>query len=156
MSIVQEFTKAPVATCATVVGVVVSIFGFVFTYIGLKDASESLRAANTYSIQKDARYLMVELSLSKDFMLAIGEGPGEDLNKGRKELWKAFNFYLSVYRQAQSGGITESFSRSISRDFCDLLGRAEVSQFWDELVQVKDLGDESVRMRQEWCSGYEG
>jgi len=142
-----------IGAVGAVVGVLVGIIGFGATWYQLSSTSTALRAANGYSIQKDAREMIDKLYADSDFIasLAAGQvkGPPEAFEKN---LWIMFNFYLSVYRQDVADGLSDNLAGAYARDFCKFLGNSLVATRWSEMEKEKKIGADHDAMRQKWCT----
>ena len=145
--------KDEITTATAIIGVVVGIIGFTLTIIQLYRTQNALRAANTYQIQKDARDIL-ENDLLKDasFRDALNGSvkPGQQQEFDDK-FWLLMNFYLSIYRQTQAGGVSPEFSTSMERDFCNFVKREAVATEWKRLAGDGRLAPEHKEMRKEWC-----
>lgn len=137
---------------AAILGVIVGAVGFWVTWYQLSATTAALKASNTYTIQSDARELLDTLE-QRNFVRALIDGKlkAEDEPNARFDLWKMFNFYLSVYRQSKADGITDEFRQSFIRDFCGFLARPPVDMQWKNMAAEKRLSDEQIKMRGDWC-----
>jgi len=136
-----------------IVGVLIGIIGFWATWNQLSRTEETLRAANTYQIQKDAREIVSDLSKSEALQNAISSGIIKDDSKSEiiRDIWLMFNFYLSVYRQDEAGGLSSSFIDSFKKDFCGFISKKIISDTWDVLSKEGKLSDGHADMRRKWC-----
>ncbi|TPJ77642.1 hypothetical protein [Mesorhizobium sp. B2-6-2] len=134
-------------------GVLVAIIGFGVTYSQLRSANVTLQASNAYTIQKDGRELLDTIQ-ENGFVrnLVDGKLKPEDQEKARFDLWKMFNFYLSVYRQSKAGGIGDEFRESYKRDFCGFVRLAQVDTEWKTMLADKSVSTEHTKMREDWCA----
>jgi hypothetical protein len=135
---------------AAIAGVIVALIGFCFALYQLSATTDALQASNAYTIQRDARQIAGEFLQSVKKLESEQTSPDE-YQQALVELWKMFNFYLAVYRQAQAGGIGSDFAESFSKDFCDTIKRQSVAAAWDELKKRNSLNDQHDKMRETWC-----
>jgi hypothetical protein len=139
-----------VQAIAAVAGVGVAVFGFYIAWCQLSATTNALQASNAYTIQRDARQIAGEFLKSVKKLESEQTSPDEH-QQALVELWKMFNFYLAVYRQAQAGGIGSNFAESFGKDFCDTIKRQSVAAAWDELKKRNSLNDQHIKMRETWC-----
>ncbi len=137
---------------AAIAGLFVGIFGFGATIYQLRDTAATLRASNTYEIQRDARDLNDDIQTkgSVPSLLAGNLAPA-DRGKAEADVWRMFNFYLSVYRQIAVGGVSESFGESFKADFCQFVQLKPVADLWQQFLSSDRIGKAYVEMREEWC-----
>lgn len=142
-----------IGAASAIVGVLVGVAGFGFTYYQLSSATGVLQATNAYEIQKDARELVDGLASDADFVAALNTGPGQsDAAAFETKLWRMFSFYLSIYRQSTADGISKKFATSFADDFCGFIGKPVVAAEWDKMQQSGKLGDSHAEMRKAWCT----
>jgi len=141
-----------IGSAAAIFGVAVGVVGFWLTICQLKRTEETLRAANTYAVQQDARDI-VDALISDEIFAAFVGGTGDPADKDRaiKKLWKMQNFYLSVYRQSKAGGLSESFTNSFRNDFCNFVVRPPVAAAWADMTAAGQLSKDNDSMRGDWC-----
>jgi hypothetical protein len=151
-----------ITASAAIIAIVVGIGGFVATVLQLSWArdqlqrtEQTLRASNTYQVQKDARELLLtRLVNDKELRSALASAtlPSSEIQQEvRDKLWLMFNFYLSVYRQAQAGGLSEQFVTSFKQDFCEFLKKPVVEATWNKELLNGQLSSNYVDMRKTWC-----
>ncbi|RUV19934.1 MULTISPECIES: hypothetical protein [unclassified Mesorhizobium] len=138
---------------AAAVGVVVAAVGFGITWYQLAATTAALKAANTYTIQNDGRELLDTLE-QRGFVrdLVTGKLTPENEKSAKFDLWKMFNFYLSVYRQSKADGITDEFRTSFIADYCGFVALPAVDTAWKKMVADKSLNEEQAKMRGQWCA----
>ncbi|RUV18899.1 hypothetical protein [Mesorhizobium sp. M7A.F.Ca.MR.245.00.0.0] len=138
---------------AAILGVVVGIVGFGATAWQLRSANYSLQASNTYTIQHDARELAAQV-LSRGFVKKLRQGtlPTEEREEAKNDFWAMLNFYLSVYRQLEAGGINEKIGDAFGQDFCQLLSEKSMAEAFDEMLAEKRITQNYVAMREAWCA----
>lgn len=142
----------PVTSLAAIVGVAVSIIGFGATIYQLSSTATALRATNTYQIQKDGREL--DDVLQKDAAyLAVKQNKAtpEQQVAAEYSVWKSLNFYLSVFRQVDAGGVSSEFSDSLAKDFCDFVKVPAVDNAWKDMMKNNNIGEPHKVMREKWC-----
>jgi hypothetical protein len=141
-----------------VLGFAVGILGFILTFNQFVNTINTLQATNAYAIQKDARDLALALQNDpsyKDYVL--DHNPNKEYSDAvRADAYRAvgrfFNFYLSVFRQYEVGGISQKMADSFGRDFCGTMKsqktQATLVEFWRlNLASNPDY----ERMRHAWC-----
>ena len=133
-------------------GILVSVIGFGAAYVQLRSANTALQASNAYSIQKDGRELL-DIVQQNGFVrdLVDGKLKPEDQQKAKFDVWKMFNFYLSVYRQSEAGGVSDEFRDSFKRDFCGFVELVPVEVEWKAMLDDKSVGTGHAKMREDWC-----
>jgi hypothetical protein len=143
-----------IVAATSVLGVLVGIIGFAFTVWQLRTTTDTLRASNTYDIQRDARELAENIQ-DNGFIpkLVAGTLPAEERGKAHVDGWKMFNFYLAVYRQSQAGGVSPEFERAFIVDFCDTVQKPAIDDLWAEMIKAKRLSKYNTAMREQWCNG---
>lgn len=151
MGIRTEFSNQPITAVSTAAAVLVTLFGFWFTYHELQSGARALRAANTYQIQKDAREAVAQLRANSNFRALISGGTPKDKTDAQEAVWLMLNFYLSVYRQDKSEGLTPDFAAAFSKDFCDFVARKPVGAVWDSMLKSSQIGAGHQAMKEEWC-----
>ncbi len=67
------------------------------------------------------------------------------------DVWRMLNFYLSVYRQAKSGGLSRDFENAFGEDFCLFIGAQARSEAWDKLISSGKISKWHGKMREDWC-----
>lgn len=142
-----------IGSLAAIVGVIIGVVGFTMTIYQLKITDRTLRAANSYQIQKDAREIIGKLSengLMRKIMIGQPLSENEQA-KIRVKLWKMHNFYLSVFRQYEVDGINEEFSKAFKNDFCSFIQIDQVTSEWKIMVSNKMLSKSHQRMKEVWC-----
>jgi hypothetical protein len=147
----REEEKA-IVTAAAILSVVVGLFGFGMTIQQLRRAETTLRASNTYQVQKDGRELLQDVNKEASFQ-AFMESAGEtDFDYPTSyNFWRVYNFYLVVYRQAKAGGLSKDFVRSYRVDFCGFVRRQAPARGWTELLAKNRIENQHVAMRRDWC-----
>lgn len=144
-----------IVAVATVVGIFVTVAGFCLTIWQLQQTTDQLRASNEYTIRKDLRELIQQIA--PKLRLECLSGPTDCDQRQTKDATQSlgllFNFYQSVYRQAQASGISPAFKAQMADDFCQSFERQEVSAFWDAQVAAGQYKDERIKMRSAWCPG---
>lgn len=144
--------KDEIQSLMAILAVIVGVLGFSFTIVQLVYTKNTLRATNTYQIQKDARSIIESLQADSQFVSTITSGVVEKNNDAFLDgLWRMFNFYLSVFRQDDINGISPGFSSSMRRDFCQFLQKKAVTDGWLILEARGSLGPAHKEMRREWC-----
>lgn len=145
--------KDEIASAGAIIGVLVGVFGFWFTIDQLKSNERTLKAANAYEIQRDARALVDEISQDAKLQKLIrGESLSElEVSDVRKLLWKMNNFYLSVFRQVEAGGVADGFKSSYRRDFCSFVKIPSIERQWLEMRKTGMVADGHAGMREAWC-----
>ena len=145
--------SAEIGSAAAIIGLLVAILGFCITIWQLQETRRTLQASNAYEIQRDARALI-------DSIVAEGELQkllkGEELSAASKEkvkesLWQMNNFYLSIFRQGEAGGIPDDFVTSFSSDFCSFTNGKAINKLWDEMLKENAIGKSHMKMREGWC-----
>ncbi|MBO6719600.1 MAG: hypothetical protein JJ913_16715 [Rhizobiaceae bacterium] len=142
-----------IGSLASILGVLIGIVGFSFTWYQLYATERTLRSANTYQIQSDARTLIEEIysiDSVKNYIIS-GEGKPEDSIVSYK-IWQMLNFYLSVFRQEQSKGITSEFADSFKKDFCLFVDRKSISSLWKIMIENEQISEDHEEMRGYWCA----
>jgi hypothetical protein len=148
-----------IAAISASIGVLVSAFGFALTYSQLKHTQHALRATNTYAIQKDARELMANVINDAGVIEYIQSGnvqitskkPSQSLiRKAERHMGLIFQFYLSVYRQCISDGVTESLALSMASDFRDFMANKMATQYFQQQKLRGVYGDEHTKMVHYW------
>ncbi len=151
MKLLKKY-KDEIGAGSSIVGLLIGFFGFYFTIYQIVETREALKAANAYEIQRDARSLIDEIEVDIVRRAMSGEvmekSDGEKLND---LLWKMGNFYLSVYRQAKAGGISDSFSISFQKDFCGFIKNSYISAALDDMKGQGMIGISHVEMKKDWC-----
>ncbi|MDP6620713.1 MAG: hypothetical protein QF754_00420 [Alphaproteobacteria bacterium] len=148
-----------IQSAAAIATVVVGVVGFYYlwdqlsqTKAQISQTKEIFQASNTYEIQKDVRALVGELKNEKLFREALRDGIS---NKNKtvflENLWIMLNFYLSVFRQNEMGGVTQSFIDSFKNDFCGFVKLSSVEEGWNELMRMNRLSQAHDKMRSIWC-----
>jgi hypothetical protein len=150
-----------ITASAAIIAILVGIGGFIATVCQLSRArdqliktEQTLRASNTYQVQKDARDLLLNRLVNDEELrnaIASTTVPLEIKQEIRSKLWLMFNFYLSVYRQAQAGGLSEQFVTSFKQDFCEFLKKPLVDATWNKELQSGQLSVNYADMRKTWC-----
>jgi predicted house-cleaning noncanonical NTP pyrophosphatase (MazG superfamily) len=139
------------AICA-IGGLLVVLIGFPLTIYQLISTERTLRASNTYEIQKDARDIIEKIISDIDFRKFLKEKEAGDLTEiFEDKIWEMLNFYLSVYRQDMAGGVTSEFVISLKNDFCVFTSRPSVSSAWPEMEKSGKIGPAHVQMKDAWC-----
>lgn len=142
-----------IGSFAAIAGLIVSVLGFGLTIWQLSETSEALRASNTYNIQKDARELINEVAARKNVVALIAGNASEDVRTAAlDDIWKMLNFYLSVYRQAEAGGISSEISKSFGKDFCQFISRKNIPEAWDEMDKSIKIDQNHKTMKDKWCN----
>ena len=154
-------THEKITASAAIIAILVGIAGFVATVLQLSWArdqlartEQTLRASNTYQVQKDARELLLNRLVNDQELrsvLASNTAPQDVKQEVRDKLWLMFNFYLSVYRQAQAGGLSEQFVTAFKQDFCEFLKKPVVDATWNKELQSGQLTVNYADMRKTWC-----
>ncbi|MBC4017576.1 hypothetical protein [Siccirubricoccus deserti] len=141
-----------IGSTTALLGLVVGIGGFALTIQQLQSTAQALRASNTYQVQKDARELVDKVRADERFRAAMQAGvlPEND-SAVLENLWKMFNFYVSVFRQSEADGLSPQFVASFRRDFCAFVQKPLVAQGWDRLRAADQLGADQEEMRRRWC-----
>jgi len=142
-----------IAAVGAVVGVVVGIVGFWATWYQLSSTATALRAANGYSIQKDARELIDKLYNDGDFVASLATGQVKGSAEAfDKNLWIMFNFYLAVYRQQVADGLSANLATAYAHDFCAFMRNQLVADHWSEMEKSEKIGGDHEAMRRKWCA----
>lgn len=140
----------------TGVASVVAIFGFGVTIYQLHQTQVALKASNTYAIQKDYREMAVETmrdAAFEDFVLKHSKTKKYDekiIVAANQRMRIIFNFYLSVFRQSKSNGISKRFAESIGRDFSSFLKNEAVRAHYDKQVEANIYDEEFIEMVNHW------
>ena len=144
---------------AAILAVLVGIGGFGFmwdqlskTKVQISQTNKIFQASNTYQIQKDAREIVDKIKSNKSFRGAMKNGISED-NEAEflDNLWIMLNFYLSVFRQDQMGGVTQDFIVSFKKDFCKFVNLPSVKEGWGKLEAPGQLSPAHNEMQRMWC-----
>jgi hypothetical protein len=144
--------KDEITAGVAILAVLVNILGFWFTISQLSRATSTLQATNTYQVQKDARDVLEKILAEPEFGDAIrGKISADNESMVAQNLWIMFNFYLSVFRQAEANGLSPEFISSFKKDFCRFLEYPTVSAEWEKLSSEQRLGPSHEKMRREWC-----
>lgn len=132
--------------------VLIMASGFWLTYVQLSRTEQTLRAANTYQVQKDVRALLNQV-LTNDFRSDLYRPNNDGLSEeSLDKLWLILNLYLSVYRQAIAEGLSSQFVESFRRDYCQFLRIPGVERGWEQLLEGGRIGDAHLGVRRAWCS----
>jgi hypothetical protein len=130
--------------------------GSCFTIYQISSTNSTLQATNAYSIQKDARELAIALPKEAAFYdYVIRFDPNktyspELIADANRAIGRLINFYLSVFRQFQAGGISRNFAASFGRDFCDAVKSSRpVERYLTALISAK--GSDLKDMKDAWC-----
>lgn len=141
-----------IASITSVLGVLIGLVGFSLTYWQLVKTERTLRASNTYEIQRDARDLVDKINADPKFSAYIKGAEDPDyLTKFENNAWQMFNFYLSVYRQATAGGVTVDFTEAFKKDFCGFVKLTRVGDAWKSMEESGRISDAHKTMEGEWC-----
>ncbi|MGE0282194.1 MAG: hypothetical protein AB7P20_16495 [Rhizobiaceae bacterium] len=145
--------KDEITAAAALLGVVIGVVGFGMTWLQLSRTTETLQASNAYQIQKDARELIENLLAKPEFRKAVGDG----ITAGNEQaaldnMWRMFNFYLSVYRQSEGGGLAKEFVASYKDDFCGFMKNKGAEEGWTKLKAAGRIGQPQETMRKRWCN----
>jgi len=144
--------SSEITSATAICGVIVGVIGFSFTILQLIRTENTLRASNTYEVQRDARDLIEKISADARFSeFLLGRGDESYAAEFDKKLWQMLNFYLSVYRQYKAGGITPEFSNSFKSDFCRFLTIQKVSDRWTNMNELGKISASHTDMRSKWC-----
>ena len=144
--------KDEIGAGTAILGLIIGLGGFSFTIWQLSRTTATLQAANTYQVQKDAREVLENILTNPKFAETIrGNVAPQDKSMVEQNLWIMFNFYLSVFRQSESNGLSPEFVSSFKSDFCNFLQYPTVSEGWKQLSTEKRLGAGHDQMRKEWC-----
>jgi len=137
-------------------GFVGAVVGITLTINQISNANRTLQATNAYNIQKDARELTVALQNDpafRDYILQFdstknySESVRADAQRG---LGRLFNFYLSVFRQYNAGGISSKMAASFGSDFCDAIkSQPVIAEYWN--TRFLKSSTESREMKDAWC-----
>lgn len=147
-----ELSSDTISAAASVVGSLVAAAGFYFTVHEIRQARHQLQAANEYQIRSDGRAIASEQSLYLSRECLSGLPACEtDLPKTKIALGIIFNFYQSVYNQAQSQGVSPKFEEQMSADFCRWFGFSVPSMLWDSSIESGLYGEERQIMKEIWC-----
>lgn len=144
-----------IVAVATVAGIFVTVAGFGLTICQLRQATNQLQASNEYAIRKDLRELVQEIAPKMRIVCLAASTTCEqhEVIEAKQSLGLLFNFYQSVYRQAEASGISPIFKAQMADDFCQSFERPEVLAFWDAQVAAQQYKDERIKMRSAWCPG---
>jgi hypothetical protein len=138
------------------IAAIAGVIGLAITVWQLVDTTRTLRAANTYEIQRDAREIIDKIRERGHIAKLIdGTLPETDRDDAATDAWKMFNFYLAVFRQAKAGGVSADFKNAFEHDFCQTISLSPLSQIWDELRRRNQLSSAHDEMRAEWCDETE-
>lgn len=143
--------KDEITATTAILGVLVGICGFWLTINQLSGTRETLQAANTYQVQKDARDVVDKLQAEPQFVDAMAGKPATAQSDFSDKLWLMFNFDLSVFRQSEAKGLSQEFVSSFKDDFCQFLQKPIVSDEWKKMSNAQLLGASHEKMRKEWC-----
>jgi hypothetical protein len=147
-----------VTALASVAGIAIAIIGFWLTIRQLQETQIALKAGNTYAIQKDARELIREIMDDQSFNdFVLNHNPQkkyaaktiEDANRCTAVM---FNFYLSVFRQHKTSGISDEFARSMGRDFSAFMSKAAVRAYYNQQREAQVYDVEHQAMVELWGS----
>lgn len=153
MKLPEELRSQPVMAGGTALLAVIACFGFLATVFQLRETTTALKASTAYEIQKDARELVESVRSHPDFMALYEGGQPKDRKQALLDVWLLINFHLSVFRQAQAGGLSADFSQAFATDFCDYLKRKPISEAWNELTLLGQITEPQKKMREAWCGG---
>ncbi len=141
---------------ASFAGVLIAIIGFAFTIYELRQAQTALKASNTYAIQKDAREMAIETLKDTefdDFVLKHDKTKKytpTTIAAADQRMRIIFNFYLSVFRQSRSKGISKRFAKSLGHDFSSFMLNEAVRAHYDKQVEAKVYDEEYIEMVNHW------
>jgi hypothetical protein len=145
--------KDEIGAAVGLLGLVIGTLGFTMTWLQLSNTERTLRAANTYQVQKDGRELLDKIGDDDTFRSYLAsDGSGTMDRNTSDSLWRVYNFYLSVYRQAKAGGLSDEFTESFRADFCQFVSRPAAKNGWEKLKSNNQLSPRHDRMRAEWCN----
>src|SRR3954467_1752030 len=145
--------KDEITAAAALLGVLIGVIGFGMTWHQLSLTTGTLQASNGYQIQKDARELIENLLAKPEFRNAVHDGitPANE-QMALDNLWRMFNFYLSVYRQAEAGGLAKEFVASYKDDFCGFIKNKGAEEGWTKLKAAGRIAQPQETMRKRWCN----
>jgi hypothetical protein len=144
--------KDQIGSLAAIIGVMIGFVGFTLTVWQIHETATALRAGNSYTIEDNARQLINQIE-NRGYVrkLISNTLPADQRTGADYDLWRMFNFYLAVYRQAKAGGVGREFKQDFRADFCGFLKWKAVSDEWDVFVKQNRLSDQNVAMRGAWC-----
>jgi hypothetical protein len=137
---------------------VIAIVGFGLTIHELRQAQIALKAGNMYTIQKDARELIQRMMENPSFFDFIrNHDPKKKYTQKTKDeanrcLGVIFNFYLAVFRQYETKGISTAFAQSMGSDFLKFFSIGPVQAYYNRQREAKAYDDEHQRMVELWNS----
>lgn len=144
-------SQAHLANAIALSSAFIAALGFGAAWWQLSRTEQTLRAANTYQVQKDAREIIDKLIADGNFRSAINSGnPLSDQDMADKVVLM-LSFYKSVYRQAKSDGLTDEFVDAYKVDFCKFVRKPTIDAFWKKLETGNELLESEIAMRKEWC-----
>jgi hypothetical protein len=142
-----------IGSLAAIFGVLIGLVGFSMTIYQLWSTDRTLQATNSYQIQKDAREIISDISqdglLSEALSGVVLDEQKQELLQ--RKLWRMSNFYLSVFRQHEAGGINGEFSEAFQSDFCQFVGSSLVSAEWKKMLSSNMISESHQNMRETWC-----
>ncbi len=144
--------EAQIGIILALLSAVIAGGGFYAAWWQLSRTEQTLRAANTYQVQKDAREILDKLTADKAFRTAVASGQGLSDPAVSDKIWLMLNFYQAVYRQAIANGLSPEFVRSFKLDFCKFVGLPAIDAFWKKLEADHGLSESQIAMRKEWCT----
>jgi len=145
--------KDEITASTALLGLVVGVTGFSLTLWQLNRTTTTLQAANTYQVQKDARDALEHYLADPQFSEALkGNYNTENEPTVANKLWLMFNFYLSVFRQSEAGGLSPGFASSFQADFCRFIKLPIVSEEWKKQLNQNRLTAIGAARARRWRS----
>jgi hypothetical protein len=144
--------KDEIGAATALLGVAIGSVGFYLTYAQLSRTEQTLRAANTYQVQKDAREIITKIMAETSFRASLKKDKIEPDNTDfTDKLWLMLNFYGSMFRQSKINGLSDDFVVAIRKDFCGFVANKAVASGWDILKSRDQLSETHEAMRASWC-----
>jgi hypothetical protein len=133
------------------------VVGISATLVQISNTNTTLQATNAYAIQKDARELTIALQNDVSFRdYVLRNEPNkpyapELILDAKRGIGRLINFYLSVFRQYNAGGIAKGIAKSFGNDFCGTLRIKIVEDYWNSQIAAGVFTSEHAEMKNAWC-----
>ncbi|HEY0331870.1 MAG TPA: hypothetical protein VGC77_22575 [Rhodopseudomonas sp.] len=136
----------------SVLGVLIGLVGFYLTFTQLTRTEQTLRASNTYQVQKDAREIISKIMGDAKFRATLRQSTVDPSDtEFVDKLWLMLNFYGSVFRQSRINGLSDEFVTSIQKDFCGFMRNKAVASGWSTLLANDQISETHKSMKTAWC-----